>query len=148
MASATPESNPPPPSGGTPAGGKPQTPPKTTSEASKQVGQKGLNRFSPTSLLGPLVAGGIGGTADVMQGEDPGKAFTSNIGGAFTSSAIASGIMRLPLPPLIKVPASLAAGFFSFGPVTDMYKNFYKSNTEVLLVYNISFSFNKNAKVR
>jgi hypothetical protein len=125
--------NPPPPSGGNPppAGGKPQTPPKTTSEASKQVGQKGLNRFSPTSLLGPLVAGGIGGTADVMQGEDPGKAFTSNIGGAFTSSAIASGIMRLPLPPLIKVPASLAAGFFSFGPVTDMYKNFYKKGEQM-----------------
>lgn len=123
--------NPPPPSGGTPTGGTPSTPPKTTAEASRQVGGKGFNRFSPSSLLAPLLGGAIGGTADVMQGEDPAKAYTTNLGGAFTSSAIASGIMRLPLPPLIKVPASLAAGFFSFGPVTDMYKNFYEKGEQM-----------------
>ena len=122
--------NPPPPSEGTPTSGTPSTPPKTTAEASRQVGGKGFNRLAPTSLLAPLLGGAIGGTADVMQGEDPAKAYTTNLGGAFTSSAIASGIMRLPLPPLIKVPASLAAGFFSFGPVTDMYKNFYEKGEQ------------------
>jgi len=116
--------NPPPPAGG-------KEPPKTTSEASKQVGKKGINILSPTSLLGPLIGGGIAGTADVMQGEDPGRAYTGNIGGAFTSGGIASGVMRLPLPPLIKVPASLAAGFFSFGPATDMFKGLYDKTTEM-----------------
>jgi hypothetical protein len=116
-----------------PAGGKepPKTPPKTTSEASKQVGKKGFNRLSPSSLLGSLIGGGIGGAYDISQGEDPGKAITGNIGGALTSGGIAGGIMRLPLPPIIKVPASLAAGFFSYGPATDMFKDFYGKTIEM-----------------
>lgn len=118
--------------GGNPPPAGNNEPPKTTSEASKQVGNKGINKFSLTSLLGgSLLGGAVGGTADVMQGEDPAKAYTTNLGGAFTSGGIASGVMRLPLPPLIKVPASLAAGFFSFGPATDMFKGLYDKTTEM-----------------
>ena len=124
------------PSGGNPppAGDKepPKTPPKTTGEASQQVGSKGINRFSPTSLLGGSLLGGlVGGTMDTMQGEDPGKAYTSNIGGAGVAAGAAGVVSRLPLPPIIKVPASLAAGFFSFGPATDMFKGLYDKTTEM-----------------
>lgn len=124
--------NPPPASGGTPTGGNTPTPPKTTGQASQQVSGQGINRLAPTSLLQGALGGGlIGGTIDTMQGEDPAKAYTSNFFGGGVSAGVAGGIMRLPLPPIIKVPASLAAGFFSFGPATDMFKGFYDKTTEM-----------------
>lgn len=125
------------PSGGTPSGGKPdgKEPPKgparTPGEASKRVGQKGANRFSPTSLLGPIIGGLTGGTIDTMQGEDPAKAYTSNLGGAAVASYAAGLVSKLPLPPIIKIPATLATGFFSYGPATDMLKGFYESGEKM-----------------
>lgn len=124
--------SPPPAGGGTPTGGTPATPPKTTGQASQQVSGQGINRIAPTSLLQGALGGGlIGGTIDTVQGEDPAKAYTSNFFGGGVSAGVASGIMRLPLPPIIKVPASLAAGFFSYGPATNMFKGFYDKTTEI-----------------
>lgn len=122
-------------SGGTPppaSGGTPSTPPKTTGQASQQVSGQGINRLAPTSLLQGALGGGlIGGTIDTVQGEDPAKAYTSNFFGGGVSAGVAGGVMKLPLPPIIKVPASLAAGFFSYGPATDMFKGFYDKTTEM-----------------
>lgn len=118
--------------GGTPTGGNPPPPPKTTSQASQQVSGQGINRLAPSSLLGGAFTGGLlGGTIDTMQGEDPAKAYTSNFFGGGVSAGVAGGIMRLPLPPIIKVPASLAAGFFSYGPATNLFKGFYDKTSEM-----------------
>ena len=116
--------NPPPPAGG-------KEPPKTTSEASRQVGGKGFNRFSPSSLLAPLLGGAIGGTADVMQGEDPAKAYTTNLGGAAAATYATGLVSRLPLPPLIKVPLMFGTGYGVFGSVTEGLKGFYDKTTEM-----------------
>jgi hypothetical protein len=116
--------NPPPPAGG-------KEPPKTTSEASRQVGGKGFNRFSPSSLLAPLLGGAIGGTADVMQGEDPAKAYTTNLGGAAAATYATGLVSRLPLPPLIKVPLMFGTGYGVFSSVTEGLKGFYDKTTEM-----------------
>jgi len=124
-------------SGGGSGGGKPdgKNPPagpaRTPGEASKRVGQKGANRFSPSSLLGPIIGGLTGGTIDTMQGEDPAKAYTTNLGGAAVASYAAGLVSKLPLPPIIKIPATLATGFFSYGPATDMLKGFYESGEKM-----------------
>lgn len=118
------------PPGGTPRGTPPQ-PPKTTAEASRQVGQRGINRLAPTSLVAPLLGGAIGGTADVMQGEDPAKAYTTNIGGAAASTYAAGLVSRLPLPPLIKAPLVFGTGFGLFGPATEGLKGLYDKTTEM-----------------
>lgn len=116
------------PPGGTPT---PPQPPKTTAEASRQVGQRGFNRFAPTSLLQGALGGGlIGGTIDTMQGEDPGRAYTSNLGGGATAAGAANIASRLAPGPL-KLPAALAAGFFSYGPATDMFKGLYDKASEM-----------------
>jgi len=119
------------PPGGTPPGGKPPEPPKTTGEASRQVSGKGINRFAPTSLFQGALGGGlIGGTIDTMQGEDPGRAYTSNLAAGGTAAGAANIASRIAPGPL-KLPAALAAGFFSYGPAVDMFKGLYDKTSEM-----------------
>lgn len=107
------------------------TPPKTTPEAAKQVSQKGMNRFAPTSLLQGALSGGLlGGTIDTLQGEDPAKAYSSNIGGGATAAGAAQLAAKFAPGPL-KLPAALAAGFFTYGPATNMFKGIYDKTTEM-----------------
>jgi len=116
------------PGGGNPppAGYKepPKTPPRTTGEASQQVGNKGTNRFSLTSLLGPLTVGGIGGAYDISQGEDPGKAITGNVLGALGSGGVGNALSKIAPPPL-KLPAALVGAGLAYKPLTDFVKDAY-----------------------
>ena len=122
------------PSGGNPppANTEPsKTPPKTTGEASRQVGGQGINRFSPSSIFGGALTGGLlGGTLDTMQGEDPGRAYSSNLGGGATAAGAANLASKFAPGPL-KLPAALAAGFFSYGPATNMFKGLYDKASEM-----------------
>jgi hypothetical protein len=121
----------PPPAATTPATQGTNQPAPNLNQASKQSSQTGLNRFAPTSLLqGALTGGILGGTIDTMQGEDPARAYSSNVAGGATSAAAANLAMKFA-PGLLKIPAGLAAGFFSYGPATDMFKGFYDKTTEM-----------------
>lgn len=118
-------------SGGNPPANPPPTPPKTSAEAAKQVSGQGLNRFAPTSLLqGALTGGLLGGTIDTIKGEDPAKAYSSNIAAGGTSAFLANTAMKFAPGPL-KLPAALAAGFFSYGPATEMFKGLYDKSAEM-----------------
>jgi hypothetical protein len=109
-------------------GGTPPPAPKTTAEASRQVGQRG---FALSSLVqGGATGGLLGGTLDTMQGEDPAKAYSSNFFGGVTAAGVANLASKFA-PGLLKLPAALAAGFFSYGPATDMFKGFYDKTTEM-----------------
>lgn len=119
------------PSGGSGGNPPPPTPPKTTAEASRQVGGQGMNRFAPTSIFqGALTGGILGGTLETLQGEDPGKAYTSNIGGGATAAGAANLASKFAPGPL-KLPAALAAGFFTYGPATNMFKGLYDKTSEM-----------------
>lgn len=114
-----------------PASTSSQEPPKTTGEASRQVGNKGINRFSPTSIFGGALTGGLlGGSLDTMQGEDPGRAYSSNLGGGATAAGAANLASKFAPGPL-KLPAALAAGFFSYGPATNIFKGLYDKASEM-----------------
>lgn len=121
FAKPKPGGNPPPP----------PTPPKTPAEAAKQVGGQGMNKFSLTSMFqGALTGGILGGTIDTLQGEDPAKAYSSNIGGGATAAGAANLASKFAPGPL-KLPAALAAGFFTYGPATNMFKGLYDKTTEM-----------------
>ena len=65
-----------------------------------------------------------------MRGEDPAKAYSSNLGGAALSAGAANLASKIAPGPL-KLPAALAAGFFSYGPATNLFKGFYDKASEM-----------------
>lgn len=65
-----------------------------------------------------------------MRGEDPAKAYTSNFAAGGTAAGAANIASRLAPGPL-KLPAALAAGFFSYGPAVDMFKGLYDKASEM-----------------
>ena len=64
-----------------------------------------------------------------MGGEDPTKAYTTNMGGAAVSTGAANVAAKIAPGPF-KLPAALAAGFFSYGPATDFFKGLYDKGSE------------------
>ena len=81
-------------------------------------------------LQGGATGGLLGGTLDTMQGEDPAKAYSSNFFGGVTAAGAANLASKFAPGPL-KLPAALAAAFFSYSPATDMFKGFYDKTIEM-----------------
>lgn len=114
--------------GGNPPAGEPSPgPARSVAEAEQRVSGQGINKFGLTSILG---GGLIGGTIDTMKGEDPAKAYSSNLGGAAVSAGAANLASKF-VPGPLKIPAALAAGFFSYGPATNLFKGFYDKASEM-----------------
>jgi hypothetical protein len=114
----------PPPAGGNPP---PAGPARTVAEAEQRVSGKGLNRFGLTSIL---TGAALGTGLDIAGGEDPARAASGNLGGA-TMAAGAANLASRFAPGPFKLPAALAAGFFSYGPATDLFKGFYDKAGEM-----------------
>jgi hypothetical protein len=107
----------------------PVTPPaKPPTETGQKVSGQGINRFGLSSMVG---AGGLGTFLDMTGGEDPGRAAAGNFGAATGAAGIANFASRIPGPPLFKGAAALGAGFFSYGPLSDMFKGFYDKGSEM-----------------
>ncbi len=112
----------PPPATPPPAG-----PARTVAEAEQRVSGKGINRFGLTSIL---TGAALGTGLDIAGGEDPARAAAGNLGGATMAAGAANLFSRFAPGPL-KLPAALAAGFFSYGPATDLFKGFYDKAGEM-----------------
>lgn len=112
----------PPPATPPPAG-----PARTVAEAEQRVSGKGINRFGLTSIL---TGAALGTGLDIAGGEDPARAAAGNLGGATMAAGAANLFSRFAPGPL-KLPAALAAGFFSYGPATDLFKGFYDKSSEI-----------------
>lgn len=109
-----------------------KTSPSTTSQASKQVPQQGINKFAPSSLLQGALSGAlIGGGIDTLQGEDPSKAIVSNAAGGATAATTANILTKIPGPIWLKSIASITGGFLIYGPATEKFKEFYDKTTEI-----------------
>lgn len=116
--------------GGKPAGtGSPPPvgPARTVAEAEQRVSGQGINRFGLSSIL---TGAALGTGLDIAGGEDPARATAGNLGGAATAAGAANLMSRFAPGPF-KLPAALAAGFFSYGPATDLFKGFYDKTTEM-----------------
>ena len=110
-----------------PATPPPPGPARTVAEAEQRVSGKGINRFGLTSIL---TGAALGTGLDIAGGEDPARAAAGNLGGATMAAGAANLFSRFAPGPL-KLPAALAAGFFSYGPATDLFKGFYDKSSEI-----------------
>ena len=110
-----------------PATPPPAGPARTVAEAEQRVSGKGINRFGLTSIL---TGAALGTGLDIAGGEDPARAAAGNLGGATMAAGAANLFSRFAPGPL-KLPAALAAGFFSYGPATDLFKGFYDKAGEM-----------------
>jgi len=91
-----------------------------TGAAAASAATSAATPFSPSNAL----LGFGAGIFDMMQGEDPAKAITTNTAAAATVGGLASTASKF-VPGFFKVPVTLATGIFGFGPVVDLYKKGY-----------------------
>lgn len=88
-----------------------------------------LPGFGKTSSPASIISGLATGTMDVMRGEEPTKAYTSNIAGSFGAAGLANLASKVPGPPLVKGAAGIAAFLTSYGPLVDLSKQGYDKIT-------------------